>query len=337
MITHVHANDGRELKTLVHAENFTITAVQAEECLEVALKDGYIPHRDDLFLIHGPGGVGKSSLISMFQGKERDLARISTALTAEPLHLCPVRDVSTSTFTGQWEMVNIDRQARMVAHTSRHLVGSAIEKIDKPGEAAGTERKDQAFLASTPKKKNFAKLKHRLLSGLSKLVKKSQKAAEPSLGDDPDNIESLLAGIKEDLQDIMSENGDLTDLLMHYSIRLLDSGGQPQFHEVVSIILPAVTAIISVFKLSEHLNVHGEVVFYKDGVQANDPYMSYLTNEQVIRHDLLAIQSEANHSGEAPNLALVGTFLDQHHTCAETPDEKDEQLDPPRGAAMRYQ
>ena len=83
------------------------------------MKDGYIPHKDDLFLIHGPGGVGKSSLISMFLGKQRDLARVSTA---ESLHLCPVRDVSTSTFTDQWELVDIDRQASMVAHTSRHLL-----------------------------------------------------------------------------------------------------------------------------------------------------------------------------------------------------------------------
>ncbi|CAI8056520.1 hypothetical protein GBAR_LOCUS30802 [Geodia barretti] len=100
------------------------------------MKDGYIPlkddlflihgpggvGRDDLFLIHGPGGVGKSSLISMFLGKQRDLARVSTAVAEESLHLCPVRDVSTSTFTGQWELVDIDRQARMVAHTSRHLL-----------------------------------------------------------------------------------------------------------------------------------------------------------------------------------------------------------------------
>ena len=55
------------------------------------------------------------------------------------------------------------------------------------------------------------------------------------------------------------------------------------------------------------------MVFYKDGVQANDPYKSYLTNEQVIRHDLLAIQSEASCSGlkELPSLAFVGTHLDQ--------------------------
>jgi hypothetical protein len=41
---------------------------------------------------------------------------------------------------------------------------------------------------------------------------------------------------------------------------MLDSGGQPQFHEVASIVVPAVTGIISVFKLSEPLAVHGEVV-----------------------------------------------------------------------------
>ena len=45
--------------------------------LREAMKDGYIPHKDDLFLIHGPGGVGKSSLISMFLGKQRDLARVN--------------------------------------------------------------------------------------------------------------------------------------------------------------------------------------------------------------------------------------------------------------------
>ena len=110
---------------------------------------------------------------------------------------------------------------------------------------------------------------------------------------------------------------------------MVDSGGQPQFHEVVSIILPAVTGIVSVFKLSESLDVHGEVVFYEGGVQANDPYKSYLTNEQVIRHDLLTIQSEASRSGtgEMPSLAFVGTHLDLQHTCPdENPDKKDARL-----------
>ena len=81
-----------------------------------------------MFLIHGPGGVGKSSLIALFLGKQRQLIRVSTPVAEESIHLCPVRDVSTSTFTDQWEMVDIDRQARMVAHTSRHLLHKEVEE-----------------------------------------------------------------------------------------------------------------------------------------------------------------------------------------------------------------
>ena len=310
--------------------------------------------------------MGKSSLIAIFLGKQRDLARVSTAVAEESVHLCPVRDVSTSTYTDQWELVDIDRQARMVAHTSRHLLTSeGVRRVDEyednPKQSATNEelvQEKEAFLAShrtssppppppPPKKGELAKKAYKFFCGLSKFIRRSQQLPEASvdadlvaspspepslvtsLGDDPDNIEGLYANFRESLQEIMRDCGELRDLILYYSIRLLDSGGQPQFHEIASIVVPAVTGIVSVFKLSESLGVHGEVVFYKDGVQGNDPYKSYLTNEQVIRHDLLAIQSVASHSGteEIPCLAFVGTFLDKKDDCPEeTPDQKDERL-----------
>ena len=328
------------------------------------MEEGYIPHKDDLFLIHGPGGVGKSSLIAMFLGKQRDLTRVSTPVAEESLHLCPVRDVSTSLLTDQWEHVDIDRQARMVAHTSHHLLTSEGVQRVKPNESEENDeqvQRKEAFLASSnpeppqtpqhtpppqtpPRKTNFTKIASKFFTGLNNFIKRSHQAApteapevlaepEPPLAttleDDPDNIEGLFARFKEGLQDIIRDPSQLQDLILYYSIRLLDSGGQPPFHEVVSIVLPAVTGIISVFKLSERLDVHGEVVFYRDGVQANDPYKSYLTNEQVIRHDLLAIQSEASQKGveEMPCLAFVGTHLDLQDDCTEeSPDRKDERL-----------
>ena len=305
----------------------------------------------------------------MFLGRQRHLARVSTAVAEESIHLCPIRDVSTSTFTDQWEVVDIDRQARMVAHTSHHLLTSeGVRRVDEyednPKQLAANEelvQEKEAFLASRrtssptpqppppppppppPKKGELAKKAYKFFSGLSKFIRRSQQlpeasddadlVAEPSLvtslGDDPDNIEGLYANFREGLQEIMRDCGELRDLILYYSIRLLDSGGQPQFHEIASIVVPTVTGIVSVFKLSESLGVHGEVVFYKDGVEGNDPYKSYLTNEQVIRHDLLAIQSVASHRGteEIPSLAFVGTFLDQQHACPEeTPDQKDKRL-----------
>ena len=326
--------------------------------LKAAMKDGYIPHKDDLFLIHGPGGVGKSSLIALLLGKQRDLIRTSTPVAEESLHLSPVRDVSTSLLTDQWELVDINRQERMVAHTSHHLLTSEGVQRVKPNESELNDeqvQRKEAFLASTAKPPQTQAPQHTpppniidtivsFFTALSDLIKwslqdthteASEVLADPepplatTLEDDPDNIEGLFSRFKEGLQEIIRDPSQLQDLILYYSIRLLDSGGQPQFHEVVSILLPAVTGIISVFKLSECLNVHGEVVFYRDGVQANDPYKSYLTNEQVIRHDLLAIQSEASQKGveEMPSLAFVGTHLDQQDACTEeTPDQKDERL-----------
>ena len=320
--------------------------------LTAAFKDVYIPHKDNLFLICGPGGVDNSSLISIFLGKQRDLTCVSTAVTEDSIHLCPVRDVSTSTFTDQCELVDIDCQAHMVAHSSHHLLTSeGVWKVNEcendPKESTANDelvQEREAFLAThhisspieiprlqTPPK--LAQRASRFFSGLSRIIRRSQQPPYPSLvttlGDDPENIDGLFANFMEGLQEIMRDCSELRDLILYYSIRLLDSEGQPHFHKVAPIVLLAVTGIMSAFKLFESLAVHGEVVFYKDGVQGNDPYKSYLTNEQVIHHDLLAIQSVSSHSGtdEIPSLAFVGTFLDQQHACPEeTPDQKDERL-----------
>ena len=132
--------------------------------LQAALKDGYFPHKNDLFLIHGPGGVGKSSLIAMFLGQQRDLNRASTAVAEESLHLSPVRDVSTSMFTDKWELVDIDRQARMVAHTSHHLLtseGVPKVEIDANSKTEGSELTTEGSEATT--RRNLFSLSYLLL------------------------------------------------------------------------------------------------------------------------------------------------------------------------------
>ena len=331
----------------------TYTTEPVDKYLKAALKDGFIPHKDDLFLFHGPGGVGKSSLISLFLGKQRDLVRNSTAVAEEPLHVCPVRDVSTETFTPNWEEVNTFRLSRMVAHTSHHLITSEKRAVkDEENKSEETEEEEgvedrqlsgekisqptttnatEAFLAvpKTPKSKAFSKFMSFLRSGLGIFMKKSSPSLTTTLKDDPDNIMGHFATFQEDLKKEMLESKEVRDFILSHSIHILDSGGQPHFHELVSILLPGITGIISVFKLSQLLSLPGEVVWYKDGKEVNVPYPSYLTNEQVIRHDLQAIQSQASSNGveDMPNLAFVGTFLDEQHICTEeSPDEKDKRL-----------
>ena len=287
--------------------------------------------------------MGKSSLIAMFLGTKRELIRISTPVATEPLHLTPIRDVSTSTFTADWQRVNNERLSRMISHTSNQMFirwkNEKEEKKEKKGKSEGVESSAtasdessiQAAYLSQPKvfkssrKIDLSALAGRFRSAVSSIFKKSLVT---SLGDDPDNIEGFFTDFQQGLRDLMLESTELKELLMSHSIRLVDSGGQPQFHDIVSIFVPELSGLISVFKLNEYLGICGEVAFYEEGMLTNDPYESHYTNEQVIRHDLQVIQSEATRCGieEMPNLAFVGTFLDQKDSCPETPDEKDERL-----------
>ena len=289
-----------------------------------------------MFLIFGPGGVGKSSLIALIINAQLQLIRISTPVATHPVHLTPVRDVSSSRFTIDWELVTSDRLSRTMANISRQLWARS-----RGGEGGAGKDSVSTSTAASPaqppptehpidKASNLKEFLSRFKSKLGKLFRRSRQASlTATLGDDPDDIESLFAEFESNLRSLISESGgDQEDLLTH-SIHLVDSGGQPQFHEVLSIFLSGLSGCIAVFKLSETLSSRGEVAFYDtEGQLSNDPYDSTYTHEQVIRHSLLALRSEAIRSGaeEMPNIAFVGTHRDLQHTCPESPAEKDGKL-----------
>ena len=357
---------------------YIYTHLDPEQILQAALRDGSILHKEDLFLMHGPGGVGKSSIIDMFLGKTRDLTRNSTPVAMEPLLLQPIREVSTSLFTADWQIVNYERLSCMVAHTSNELhlnklnekreeqteetkkeedVGEGREEKQEGEEKERGERgKDGdptasglAAMAAPLKpdpKRDIRMIASHFFAKLGKVFRRSSKSKQkqeddpvtsdgdalPSitemLENDPDNVADIVSDFLDSLHDKVRNPSEVGELLLSHSIRLTDSGGQPQFHDLVSIFLSHISGFISVFKLSERLSDHGEVVFYNVGELTNEPYESHYSHEQVIRHDLQAIQSEAARSDmeEMPNLAFVGTFLDEKDTCSETPEEKDERL-----------
>ena len=165
---------------------------------------------------------------------------------------------------------------------------------------------------------------------LSKLTKVFKKKLTTTLKDDPDNIKGLFAEFQSNLRDLIAESKGENEALLTHSIHLVDSGGQPQFHDIISIFMPGLSGLVSVFKLSECFSAHGEVALYNTaGELINEPYESHYTHEHVIREDLLAIQCEASHCGtdEMPNLAFVGTYLDEKDKCPEeSPEAKDERL-----------
>ena len=129
------------------------------------------------------------------------------------------------------------------------------------------------------------------------------------------------------MEDVEEEPGKLQDMTWVY---LVDSGGQPQFHELLSAFVRNALVGIFVHKLSERLDDHPHVRYFdKKGKECGTGHRSPLSNRGIFQHCIQTVQSLSytTEKSSQPNLAIVGTFRDEEHLCkGESRSEKNEQL-----------
>ena len=113
-------------------------------------------------------------------------------------------------------------------------------------------------------------------------------------------------------------------------VNIIDSGGQPSFHEFVPFFMQDPSAILFTFKLSEALSAHYMVAYYENGKPVGEPYRSSLSNEQILSSCMRSIQSLASHTGEGgkgTKIVFIGTHRDLEGECREeTRAQKEEKL-----------
>ena len=150
----------------------------------------------------------------------------------------------------------------------------------------------------------------------------NEEEGTASTGLDSYTMEEVVKRLEEEPQ-----LGKLQDMTWVY---LVDSGGQPQFHELLSAFARNALVGIFVHKLSERLDDHPHVQYFdKKGEQCGTGYHSLLSNRGIFQHCIQTVQSLSYTKVESscPNLAVVGTFRDEEHLCkGESRNEKNEQL-----------
>ena len=109
-------------------------------------------------------------------------------------------------------------------------------------------------------------------------------------------------------------------------IHIIDSGGQPQFHDLLPIFICNTCTTIFVQRLSESLSDHPIVEYFKAGELVGTPYPSLLTNIQILMCMIRTLQSQPT-DGRNSMIAVVGTHRDKEHEClSETRAEKNKTL-----------
>ena len=90
-------------------------------------------------------------------------------------------------------------------------------------------------------------------------------------------------------------------------IHFIDSGGQPEFHDLLPLFIPNTSFVVFVFKLSESLQCKPKVEYFGSSGRIGDPYISYLTHKEILEHSLKTFHGS---SGHTPMILVIGTHKD---------------------------
>ena len=277
-----------------------------------AMTQGYVEARDIKALIFGAAGTGKSHTIALLMDEEPPTIRRST-----PCATRPVRVDKLEKEGGKWVRVTHDQLSQTIADTSTMLpqnpstarkatssapscsahtpIGTSAPKIASKPKTASTEN---ATAASTPREK---------------VSSVSTSSAE----------DELLRRIE------MSPYGHrVKKAFKRDRITLIDTGGQPQFHEVLPMFMGETSASMFTIKLDDSLDDHPLIEFYDDSGNLMGSYRSPFTNQQILMMCMRVIQSQASQSQEGlcPTPIFVGTHKDLEDQCPEPREEKNQKI-----------
>jgi len=112
-------------------------------------------------------------------------------------------------------------------------------------------------------------------------------------------------------------------------VQVTDSGGQPQFHEILPVFLRRTSAYVFVLKLSERLDNYPLVEYYDEsGRLVGASYHAAQTNQNILKHCIRTMKSYrcVKGGGNPTKVIIIGTFKDREHECSERREVKNQKL-----------
>ena len=128
-------------------------------------------------------------------------------------------------------------------------------------------------------------------------------------------VESLLQSSEVDdefISLINIPNDDHEIILTEECVYIVDSGGQPEFVEAMIVFLRNTSACILVNDLSQSLDHHQLIGYYRKGKPVSKPYRCPRTNEENLKQCMQTMRTFTSKTkGPPPKILLLGTHLDK--------------------------
>jgi len=296
-----------------------------------------VKSRNTVTVFVGAAGTGKTCSKHVLMNENPPKVRVSTPMAERPVKVMKILTIDGL----KWHQLSPDDQKEILAKFMVNIPAGTGEAFDK--EAIPTKIFDKA---DSMKSSSGAPHGKSLSSRQAKEIPPSMPKDDPTSVADPtskadftsvaesariEQVEALLES-----STFQTEIARLIELLFDTEaplevslVYLTDSGGQPQFHELLPIFLRRTSVYIFVMKLSETLDERPLIKYFdENGNVICKPYTTAHTNLQILRHCIRTMQSHKfqKAAGKAPNLLFIGTHKDQEHLCPETREIKNQKL-----------
>ena len=298
------------------------TSKAAQQILQDALEKGYVDCHIWKVLVTGAAGSGKTTLKHRLFGEDPPSLRCSTALTEAAIRAISREIVGTSV-TG-WFRVTYEElmgllggalKAGVPMEKSPSGVATAVTAHKEPTKVYTTHETKQPKIATAP-------------GPVGTSPNPSSEATAAPLPAPTSNVSAQVSSSKQELVQLVEKSKGSKRFLELQWIHFIDSGGQPQFHEVLPAFIRNTTATIFVMKLSERLDEHPLIEYYdRNGELCGKSYSHALSNDQILQCCVRTIHSRpSTGEGKHSKTLVVGTHRDLESACSETRVEKNRTL-----------
>ena len=284
------------------------------------MKDGHVDSLINKVVLYGAAGTGKSSFMEIVVDNPPPAIRRSTPLAARP--------------TSVFQIDSTDSWRKLTPQQRRELLAKAI------GQDKGEDVSSDSDSISSGEEEAVGAVNTEVLTTehLSSTQDSDPRlhpiALPPTSPKVPRRSSSRLQSIAacDHLVQLIEQCSRTGETITSYrKIIFVDSGGQPQFHEMLPAFLRRMTLYVFIFKLSEELTAKPVVEYYNSkGEVVGTPYQSAQTNEQLFQHCLRTLHTHRTTSGsecKSSRIMIVGTHRDKEGECTtETRTDKNKKL-----------
>ena len=275
-----------------------------------AMQDGHVEAWLSKMLLYGAAGSGKTCTNDMISGNPPPEKRHSTPVAVRPATVYRV-----SVEGKEWtKLITQQERKSFLARMLFTFVPDLENRLRATQQETQTTLSKSEF--SAPFKKSNDSMPQENSQQQPSSDETIDKVAESKFEDEVRNSEDdkMLQSITTD-KELITMMGQISTTTNPLSIirilHIADSGGQPQFHEILPIFLRQLSFYVFVFRLCDALDSRPVVELYTDGNQVGTSYKSAQTIEQLLQHCVRTMHSHGASSGCHPQIIVVGTHADK--------------------------